>query len=186
MTMPTLPDLKAHLNIDTDDTADDAEFTFMLDAAVNVVESIVGPMSQAPVTETHYHTSGPMLVTRRAPVSSLTDLSVRWYPGMDWADQDVTAYELDPDTGAIRSASGWLFSGDVRITYTVGYDAVPMAVFLATLIIAANLWETQRGAMPLPANATDDDMSANVHFAPAIPNRAKTLLEPYALGPMVG
>jgi len=47
------------------------------------------------------------------------------------------------------------------------------------------LWETQRGAMPLPANATDDDYAANVGFAPAIPNRAKTLLEPFARGPMV-
>lgn len=185
MAAPLLIDFKQHLNIPDNDTTDDAELQSMLDAAVNVVENIVGPLTTAPVTETHYQAHGPMLVTRRAPVSSLTNLSVRWYPGMAWTDLDVSGYELDPDTGAIRASNGWLFSGDVQITYVVGVDNTPPAVALATLIIAANLWETQRGAMPLPANSTDDDMSANVHFAPAIPNRAKTLLEPYALGPMV-
>jgi hypothetical protein len=180
---PTLPDLKAHLDITGTD--DDAELTTMLDAAIDVVENIVGPLASSPVTETHYAASGPTLVTRRAPLIALTAVSTRWYPGTVWADQDVTDYEVNTDTGEIRQANGWLFCGDVKLTYTVGYSDVPPSVSLATLVIAANLWETQRGAMPLPANSTDDEYAANVGFAPAIPNRAKTLLEPHALGPRI-
>ena len=186
MPAPTLIDLKAHLNIDVGYTTDDGELTDMLDAAINVVENIVGPLASESITEIHYATSGPMVVTRRAPLLDVTAINARWYAGMDWVAQDVTGYEVDTTTGAIRQANGYLFCGDVQVTYDVGYVDVPAAVRLATLVIAANLWETQRGAMPLPANSTDDDYAANVGFAPAIPNRAKTLLEPFALGPMVG
>lgn len=185
MPAPTLPDLKAHLDIDGGYTADDAELTDMLNAAVEVVENIVGPLASESVTEIHYALSGPTIVTRRVPLIEVTAVSTRWYPGMDWAAQDVTGYEANTVTGEIRQANGWLFRGDVQLTYSVGYTDVPASVSLATLIIAANLWETQRGAMPLPANSTDDDYAANVGFAPAIPNRAKTLLEPYARGPEV-
>lgn len=184
MATPTLSDLKTHLDITTSE--DDAELSDILDAAVGVVENIVGPIAPRPVTEIHYAVSGPTLVTRRAPVSSLTDLSTRLYPGLGWTDQSVGDYVLDGDTGVIRTATGYMIRGDVTITYRAGYDTCPAAVSLATLIIAAQLWETQRGADPLPANSTDDMASANVGFAPAIPDRAKTLLEPYALAPMVG
>lgn len=181
---PTVADLKTHLDITSG--GDDAELQDMLDAAVDVVENIVGPISPRPVTETHYAVSGPTLVTRRAPVASVTNLSTRLYPGLAWADQSVGDYVVDGDTGVIRTATGYMLRGDVTITYLAGYATVPTAVFLATLIIAANLWETQRGADPLPANSTDDISSANVGFAPAIPDRAKTLLEPFALAPLVG
>jgi len=181
--LPDLTDFKAHLNITGTD--DDAELQSMLDAAVDVVENIVGTLSPRSTTETHYNVSGPFLVLRKVPVGALTALSVRLYVGMVAADQDVSGYLLDPDTGVVRTANGYPLRGDITVTYTAGYDAVPAAVGLATLIIAAQLWETQRGAMPLPANATDDDTSAMVGFAPAIPNRAKTLLEPFARGPVV-
>ena len=181
--LPNLTDLKTHLNITG--TGDDAELQDMLDAAIDVVQNVVGPLSSGSTTETHYNVFGPFLVLRKAPAGALSALSVRWYPGSTAVDQDVTDYVLDPDTGVVRAANGYLLRGDITVTYTNGYDLVPAAVNLATLIIAANLWETQRGAMPLPANATDDDYAANVGFAPAIPNRAKTLLEPFALGPMV-
>ena len=183
MALPTLDDLKTQLNIPG--TGNDAELQDMLDAAIDVVQNIVGPLSTGSVTETHYNVAGPFLVLRKVPVGSLTALSVRWYAGMSAVDQDIAGYLLDPDTGVVRTANGYPLKGDITVTYTSGYDTVPVAVHLATLIIAANLWETQRGAMPLPANATDDDYAANVGFAPAIPNRAKTLLEPFARGPMV-
>jgi hypothetical protein len=181
--LPTLVDLKTYLNIT--ETADDGELTDMLDAAVNVVENIVGPLSGTPVTETHYGVAGPFLVLRRVPAASLTAVSVRLYTGMDPVAQDVTAYSVDTDTGVVRLVNGYPLRGDVTVTYSAGYDTVPAAVSLATLIVAAQLWETQRGAMPLPANATDDQTSFGVGFAPAIPDRAKTLLEPFARGPMV-
>jgi hypothetical protein len=52
VSLPTLTDLKAHLNLDT--TADDGELADMLDAAVDVVEGIVGPITSKTVTETHH------------------------------------------------------------------------------------------------------------------------------------
>jgi hypothetical protein len=69
VSLPTLTDLKAHLNVTTSD--DDGELADMLDAAVDVVEGIVGPITSKTVTETHYAMSSDVLVLRRMPVGDL-------------------------------------------------------------------------------------------------------------------
>lgn len=185
MALPTLVDLKVHLDIPADDTSNDDELTDILDAAIDVVENIVGPLTTGPVTETHYGVSSPLIVLRQVPAVELTAVAVRLW-GTLAADQDVAGYTLDPSTGVLRTATGYQLRGDVTVTYTVGFSTVPAAVRLGTLIVAAQLWETQRGAMPLqPAGTTDDTAAVNVGYAPAIPSRAKTLLEPFARGPGV-
>lgn len=182
MSLPSLSDLKAHLN--NPSAADDDELQLILDAAVNVVEGIVGPLSSPTVTETHFAVASPVLVLRSFPVAALTSVSLRQYVGT--AAAEVTSdYLLDPAQGTLRRTDGGYIRGDVTVTYIAGWDTPPAAVLLATLIIAAQLWETQRGAMPLPMQSSDAAPPINVGYAPGIPTRAKTLLEPFARPPGV-
>jgi hypothetical protein len=73
----------------------------MLDAAVDVVEGIIGPITSQTVTETHYGLCSDVLVLRRMPVADL--LSVGYRSGATTTDLLLTDYELDADTGS----SGW-------------------------------------------------------------------------------
>jgi hypothetical protein len=84
VSLPTLTDLKAHLNFEVTSTADDGELADMLDAAVDVVEGIVGPITSKTVTETHYGLSSDVLVLRRMPVADL--LSVGYRSGVTTTD----------------------------------------------------------------------------------------------------
>jgi hypothetical protein len=88
-----------------------------------------------------------VLVLRRMPVADL--LSIGYRSGATTSDLLLTDYELDADTGIVRLASGGWFAGSYRVTYSVGRPTVPAAVRLAILVIAAHLWETQRGAAPV-------------------------------------
>jgi hypothetical protein len=62
-----------------------------------------------------------------------------------------------------------------------------VAIREAILIIAAHLWETQRGTSPsaLSLQGADIGDAVSPGLGYAIPNRARELLEPYALGPVV-
>jgi uncharacterized phiE125 gp8 family phage protein len=180
VSLPTLTDLKAHVNVSS--TADDGELTDMLDAAVDVVEGIIGPITSQTVTETHYGLCSDVLVLRRMPVADL--LSVGYRSGATTTDLLLTDYELDADTGLVRLTSGGRFAGNYRVTYSVGRPSVPAAVRLAILIIAGHLWETQRGTAPSALALQDPNAgfgdTASVGLGFAIPNRAQELLAPYS------
>jgi hypothetical protein len=182
MSLPTLDDLKTHANITG--TQDDAELLDHLYAAIDVVESIVGPLRDGEVTETHRGVNTDVLILRSTPVGTLVDVSTRLYPGYDMSAGTLVDYELDTASGLLRLASGGYFRGDVRVTYRTGRDYLPASVRLAILIIGKSLWETQRGAQPLPLQGSDEG-TVNTSYAPAIPARAATLLEPYARGGQV-
>jgi uncharacterized phiE125 gp8 family phage protein len=169
----SLDDLKAHLNI-TSGTNDD-ELLDMLDAATGVVEGLVGPITSGTVTETHYRVRSDALVLQQMPVGSLSSISYR--VGNVETGLLVGDFLLDPATGIVRSAYGYHFCGDYTVTYTVG-ESLPAAVRQALLIIAAHLWETQRGAAPVgPLAADDGALTPGLGYA--IPNRARELLVPY-------
>ena len=175
MSLPTLTDLRAQTNITT--SADDEELQDHLDAAVDVVSGIVGPIdSPASVTETHYNASSDVLVLRRMPVGSLVSVSSRY--GAVTTPLLLSDYELDADTGLVRLAAGTRFCGTYTVTYTSGRVDLPAAIRLAVLIIAEHLWSTQRGAAPVGPLATDDTF-ATPGAGYAIPNRALELLAPY-------
>lgn len=179
MALPNLVDLKTQLNIDLTDSTDDDELQLHLDAAIGVVEGIVGPLSGKTVTETHYGASGPLLVLRQAPVQSVTSVAVRFWAGALAVPGVLTDYVLDPEVGTLRLASGWQFRGDVTVTYVAGQTAVPAQVLLATLVIAAHMWETQRGVSPTQLQ-TPDFVAGPSGAGYAVPNRAAELLESYA------
>lgn len=183
MSLPTLADLKAHT--DKVSSADDDELQEMLDAAVEVVEGIVGPIDEpASVTETHYNVSSDVLILKRMPVGELLSVSSRY--GATTTALTLGDYELDAATGLVRSASGCWFNGTYTVSYTSGRDALPASIRLAVLIIAAHLWETQRRpgfSSDAPAGfGGADGIPDATNVTPmgfAIPSRAQELLAPY-------
>lgn len=185
MPLPTLADLKTHLNITG--TRDDDELAGMLAAAIEVVEGIVGPLSVRSVTETHYGVNGPVLILRQRPVGPVTAVATRgaWGP---YTPGVLADYTLDEAAGLLRSTAGYRFAGDVTVTYPVGHAVVPYSVGLAVLIIAAHLWETQRGTSPsaLALQQADTDVPFTPGQSYAIPNRASELLAPYARQSQIG
>lgn len=175
--LPTVDDLKAHVNILT--TTHDAELQDMLDAAVEVVEGYVGPLDGGSVTETHYAPArGLPIVLRQVPVVAVTSVSSS--VGTTYTSSD---YVLDGAAGLLRAPYGW--AGDVTVAYTTGRTSLPASIRLAILIVAAHLWETQMGggnAVP-PYPGADVDGAVPAGFA--VPNRAMELLRPYLRGPAV-
>jgi hypothetical protein len=173
-----LADLKTHLNIDLSDTSQDSELQGFLDAAIDVAEGIVGPITVRSFTETHYgHAGGPLFLFR-TPVESVESVANGYGP------YSLVGLTADTSMGAVRSASSYGLRGDVTVTYTAGRATIPAAVRLAVLIIAAHLWETQRGAAPLPFGVNDVD-APTPGLGYAIPRRAEELLAPFATGPVL-
>ena len=184
MSLPALADLKAHLNLPTAGGADDAELAEMLDAAVNVVEGIIGPITAASVTETHRGVRSDVIVLRRTPVVDLVSVSSRY--GSSLTAESLGDFELDAESGLLRRADGYGFAGSFTVTYSVGRPSVPADIRLAILIIAAHLFETQRmpglSAASAPAgfggaDGIPDTGDAGRGFA--IPRRAEELLHRY-------
>lgn len=175
MSLPTLADLKAHANITTD--VNDTELAEHLDAAVDVVEGIIGPVTSTTVTETHYGLSSGVLLLRRMPVVELTSISSRY--GATLTELTLSDYELDVDTGIVRIAAGSAFYGGFSVTYSVGRPTVPAAIRLAILIIAGHLFETQR--VPGASRAFGQPETPVMGLGYAIPNRASDLLAPYRM-----
>ena len=184
MSLPTVDDLRRHANMTS--TADDAELQDHLDAAVEIVEGLIGPIdAPATVTETHYNTSSDVLVLKRMPVGALVSVSSR--VGASTTALTLADYELDAASGLLRVASGARFYGSYTVSYTSGRDALPASIHLAVLIIAAHLWETQRmpgmGDSVQPGFGGADGVpdAGSLGRGYAIPNRAQELLRPYML-----
>jgi uncharacterized phiE125 gp8 family phage protein len=182
--LPTVTDLKAHLNVPAAVTDDDAELGEVLDAAIEIVADIVGPLEASPVTEIHSRVSSGVLVLRGMPAADLTAISFR--AGLTSTPLTLSDYELDATSGIVRVVSGSGFYGDYVVEYTAGFDTLPASIRLAVLIIAAHLFETQR--MPMQGESfapTGFGPAAGEVVAPAgrgyaLPNRALELLRPYS------
>lgn len=179
MPLPTVADLKQHANMTT--AVDDEELVDHLDAAVELVEGLIGPIdSPASVTETHRNVASDVLVLRSMPMGALTSVSSR--VGATTTALTLADFELDAASGLLRRADGGGFYGSFTVTYTSGRAALPASIFLAVLIVAAHLWATQRGQAPSPLAVQDGEFDAPAGgLGYAIPNRARDLLMPYML-----
>jgi hypothetical protein len=169
MTVPTLDDVKAHLNITS--AIGDAELQGVLDAAVNVVEGMVGAI--APVQYTETYAGGTMsFFVSHPPLLSVQSMTEYFGNGSTpltleplGTTGDAYGYVVeDAEWGEIsRRATAWFpnqsgsyqmwsrFGSTVVIAYTAGRATVPPAIRLAILVVAAELWQTQRGTAALPA-----------------------------------
>ena len=173
MALPTVADLKQHINIPADVTTDDDELGDVLDAAIELAESIVGPLTSGTVTEIHRGVSSDVLVLQQMPVGELVAVSSR--VGATTTALTLGDYELDTETGMVRVAAGTRFAGTYVVEYTAGADTPSASQKLGILIIASHLWQTQR-VPGVNRFGTPDEPTASPGFA--IPNRAVELLAP--------
>lgn len=178
----SLADVKRYLNILT--TTNDEELRSFIEAATGIVEDVVGSVVVRSVTETHTR-PGRVLVLRSAPVVSLTSItSVLTNSGLSY---DVTALDVDTDTGIVRRVDGlplvWRRPGfsptPVRIVYTAGRPIIPAAITMAAQVIIDHLWETQRGHTQGVRPAPGGGRSQKKGPSPDLPPRARELLRPY-------
>jgi hypothetical protein len=155
----TPADARAHLGLG-DDTSHDDELAGFIDAAVEAVEQVVGPILPRTVTERHH---GGIGVLRQAPVLAVTAVAS--------SNGDAvlpTAYYVDTATGefALSTYRDVLIEpfrdgrDYVTVTYTAGRDTVPPGVRMAVLeLVRLHYTAGQQGYRPNygePELATDD------------------------------
>ena len=174
----TVDDLRSFLNLDVNDTTEDDELTAMLSAATEAVEARVGPMVSRSITDVVYGRNG--LVTLRAPVISVESMS---WQGSAF---DLTLLDVDLKSGVVSNPYGyslgcWWWSSPgaagipFAVTYTAGRVPVPDSLKQATMIVAEQLWKTQRG----PAPGQYGGSTEQVYTGFLIPARAEALMAPY-------
>ena len=173
----TLADLKTHLNLTG--TTEDAELTDKPEAATGAVEQRVGPMVIREVSEHTTATKGHLRLWY-TPVDSLTSAT------LSGAVVEVSDWVLAKSTGLV---SGVSTDGVYQVVYNAGraVDAldVPSELREATLVVAAHLWETQRGSTgAAPGVPGQAFASTPVPRGFALPHRAVELLATHA-SPMV-
>lgn len=183
-----LSDVKEHLNIKS--ATNDSELTSMLARAVAAIGDLIGPLPPASVSE-EIDTHGSVVVLSRTPAISLTSVFIEPWLGADPID-DTPAWRLNTTTGVMRrrvvsGALPWTGPGSIfTITYLCGYSDIPEPVNHAILLQVAHMWQTQRGAMPLPAGGMDDPLSAYGGDGGFLHPNVMELLLPYLRPPGVG
>lgn len=180
MALLTLADAKLQLNIDADDTSDDAELQAWCDAIAGAVEEHVGRViAQRQITETARFAGGVVMLAG-VPVIAL-DAIASPDGATTW---DTGDFDLDPDTGEVTVMSGPTPRGRVRVTYTAGYadDAIPGKFKRGAAVILQHVWETQRGVGTLPGGVIGDEEAYDPRASFAIPRKAEEWLGPPLAG----
>lgn len=168
MSVLTLPEVKAHLNITV--TTYDDELQATLDAAEAVITQICGPLTPTTVTDRVY-TQGTDFALRVTPVISLTSVTSVWAT----TTADPTALFVSP-AGVVSWSNrrNAFFPGYYDVTYVAGRNSVPESLRFGVKELVRHMWSSQQGggARPgQPATAT----------APGflIPNMVREAIEPY-------
>lgn len=174
--LPTVDDLKVELNITS--TTHDVELQRKLDAAVNHLRSRGLHMdSEAVVGEVHRNVNTDRIVLKREPV-----LSVEAVTHADGTVYAATDYDLDPASGMLYVAYSGAYSrwyGQIVVDYTIGMSTLPEDLVEAVLLIAAGLWETQRGNAPSALPVNEDGFTLDPGGRPLISPKAETLIAPH-------
>ncbi len=182
----TLAEAKTYLRIKS--STDDAKLSDFLGDAVAAVADIIGPVTPTQYTEV-VDNHGPLIVLARTPVQSVQSVSIQpWLGGA--AIDDTAAWQPNTETGVLRrllvgGSLPWYGQGSVfTITYTAGRAVVPAPVNRAILMQVADMWEAERGSMPMAGggDAPPPSYSGDVGFlAPEV----MELLLPYLAPPGV-
>lgn len=153
MSVPTLTDVKAQLNIQG--ASNDVLLDRYLNAALKLIEARVGPSSVQTFTEQHVAKGFGLNVTKR-PVVDLTSITALYdsYGAVTVAD-----LAFDERSGAVWRKDQGTMAGAWEITYTAGWATFPDNYHLATLVTVQHLWRTTRGGSRRPTQGATDDLS---------------------------
>lgn len=167
----TLAEVKKQANIPATNTAADDELERFRSAAQEHVEALIGPVLHRTFTET-VRASGGVVVLRHMPVVSVASLT---------SSGTAVTHTLDGASGLLTGVTA---RGDLSVEYVAGRSSAPDAVRVAALIIAADLWRTQRGDSPRGAMPGGGEPLEGMPGAVAM-SVARQMLEPYMLPPAV-
>jgi uncharacterized phiE125 gp8 family phage protein len=146
-----LADVKKHLQIDADFTADDALITAIMTAVRRHAEEYLGRFLLPTVVDQFYNSWAPGLVVFFTPVPAIT--SVKYFdPAGDEITLPTEVYELDngvePAIIRCRWQQQWPslrgHYNDVVVRYTAGYAnaaAVPEPIKQAMLLMITSYYE---------------------------------------------
>lgn len=179
MATPSLPKLKAFLDIEEGEDAFDLELADYLASATGTIARRCGYLEPTEVVE-QIRVSNDALVVSEWPVVTVTSAV-----DDDGASVDVSTAKIDRGAGIIRLGGG--VNGLIEVTYQAGYDPCPEDLEMATYVVAGHLWDTQRGrtgAFTQVHGLDDDapvggDASFFVLQGRALPRRAMELTRPY-------
>lgn len=165
----SLANVKARLGKNS--TATDEELRRVVAAATDWIESEIGPVVRQTRTRTVTPSGGMLFLD--GPVISLTTVVAAYgYPGT----YDPLTMFLDGDTGIVRPAyAGLPFCYPVTVTYLAGRAVVPALVQEAALDYIEWLWESRRGAAPLPLQGAEYEVTTPM----TTPLRIAQKLAPY-------
>lgn len=172
MSIVTLEQAKAQLNIDDDDDSDDDELQRWCDALTAPIERY-----KREVIEERTVIEDLELCGRRrfrlwsVPVISLTSL-VDIETGREW-DVTPSALRVDSGTGLVRVLSAAQApSGFLTATYQAGYAEIPPDYVQGALVILQHVWETQRGAAEVGAGVVGEEEVHDLRHFYTLPRKA--------------
>ena len=141
--LTTIPMVKQHLNIGAGDVSQDSRLELFVNAATARIESITDRvLKQFPIVETQHGGRQNILLLRQYPVTAITELRI---------DQTRVftdpATVIDPLKYAIADDGNSIIYdgyfprglGNIRISYTAGYNSTDYAGQLAELELAC-IW----------------------------------------------
>jgi len=170
----TLDNLKTHLDIT--DTSEDVLLTQLLNEIEAVIFSYTGRPSFASASATEYYdgTGREVLILDRTPVTAVTSLYVdgdgyygqgsspfesdtAWTQGTDFAIRRVD--ESEENAGILLALGSIDFQapatwpvgrGNIKVTYTAGYTAIPKDLELAAHLLAGQVYKMAEKGMAGP------------------------------------
>jgi hypothetical protein len=167
-TVLTVSEAKTHLGQAGTDQYD-AVIGDLIDAAVGVVEGLVGPLFPRTFTET-YNGGGYSIILRHTPVISVTSVTENWGPttytltnqpvgsstdAYGYDIENVYAGELVRRTVGSYPFPFFAGKGNITVTYVAGRTSVPPDIKLAVIRQLRDLWSdyqsgrtTGRGSQP--------------------------------------
>lgn len=168
MSIVTLAQAKAQLNIDPGDTSADEELQDYVDGITGVVEDYKNEVIEPrPIIEEFPSLNG-ICVLSHTPVIGL--ISVEGLVGSQvW---DISGLHADPTTGRVTALSGARLSGALVITYKAGYTTIPGRYQRGALIILQHVWETQRGIAGVQSGAIGEEELHDRLYSFSIPRKA--------------
>lgn len=183
----SLDEVKAHLNIPVTNTTNDEEIRRFIDAGTDLAENYVGRvLGRQTFANEKYDGNTDHLRLRNPAAMSITSV---YENGMllDPAD-----YFLDPSGQRLYRVTTVSYSvgnyygiwapgaNNIVVTYVSGYINPPASVCQGVLEIIRHLWQTQRGSASVMGRVQsgDDYYPASTY---SLPRRAMELLDPASL-----